>query len=79
MAVTVKWTSALDEYRDPAPHGVPKVTQPIERGAATERVAETHSNRMDWRYWPQALKASSKARVPGVPFSIARIARLPLV
>jgi hypothetical protein len=31
------------------------------------------------RYCPHARKASSKARVPGVPFSMARIARLPLV
>jgi len=30
-------------------------------------------------YWPQARKASSKARAPGVPFSTARMARLPFV
>ena len=30
-------------------------------------------------YSPQARNASSKARTPGVPFSIARMARLPLV
>ena len=32
-----------------------------------------------WTYCPHARNASSKTRVPGVPFSIARIARLPLV
>jgi len=30
-------------------------------------------------YSPHVLNASSKARVPGVPFSIARIPRLPVV
>jgi RNA polymerase sigma-32 factor len=32
-----------------------------------------------WAYCPHARNASSKTRAPGVPFSIARIARLPLV
>ena len=39
-----------------------------------------HAGRGEEKYYsPQARKASSKARAPGVPFSIARMARLPLV
>ena len=43
--------------------------------------ANSHRTRAgpEGRYSPQARKASSKTRWPGVPFSTAKMARLPLV
>jgi hypothetical protein len=50
-----------------------------ETGALALRPTSPEKKAVGLRYCPHARKASSKARVPGVPFSMARIARLPLV
>ena len=50
-----------------------------ENGAPNHETRLVSDNACSPAYCPHARKASSKARLPGVPFSIARMARLPVV